>query len=281
MSGLADELTRALQAQGLDILLKIDAVCRKYHIPYYLFYGTELGAVRHKGFIPWDDDIDIVLYRADFERFKAAWMEEKPEGYFYQDYETDPGYRLKITKIRKDGTALVEPKFQNVEMHHGIWVDLFALDDYVQNGFLRRIGELVAMFDYNAVRDHRPGGARGLLYGLTNAVFRSGKLYRWWFEKVFPRLKKDGSMCSDINSFTFSHRYDFKREWLGEGKILPFEGALLPVPVNTDATLRVCYGDYMQLPPKEKQVSNHHPYYFSATQSYHPGMDVGKGEQHG
>ena len=278
---MAEDLTRALQAQGLDILLQIDKICQKYSIPYYLFYGTELGAVRHGGYIPWDDDVDIVLYRKDFEAFKEAWQKEKPAGYFYQDTETDPGYRLKITKIRKDGTALVEPKFKDVQMHHGIWVDLFPLDDYVKNGFLRRIGELVAMFDDNAVRDYLPGGVRNLLYGITNRIFRSGKIYRWWFRKVFPKLKKDDSMCSDINSFTFSHRYDFKREWLGKGKRVPFEGEMLPVSEQSDATLKVCYGDYMTLPPKEKQVSNHHPYYFSPDREYHPGMDLSKGENHG
>lgn len=278
---MTEDLTRSLQMQGLDILLQIDKICRKYNISYYLFYGTELGAIRHGGFIPWDDDVDIVLYRKDFEALKAAWQEEKPAGYFYQDSETDPGYRLKITKIRKDGTALVEPKFKDVEMHHGIWVDLFPLDDYVKNGFLRRIGELIAMFDYNAVRDHRPGGARGILYRVTNRLFRSGKIYRWWFGKVFPRLKKDDSMCSDINSFTFSHRYDFKRAWLGKGKRVPFEGEMLPVSEQSDATLQVCYGDYMTLPPEEKRVSNHHPYYFSANGEYHPGMDLSKGENHG
>lgn len=278
---MAEDMTRALQQQGLDILLQIDKICRKYNIPYYLFYGTELGAIRHGGFIPWDDDVDIVLYRKDFEAFKIAWQQEKPEGYFYQDYLTDPNYRQKITKIRKDHTALVEPKFKDVEMHHGIWVDLFPLDDYVKNGFLRRIGELIAMFDYNAVRNHKPGGVRGILYGFTNVLFRSGKIYRWWFEKVFPRLKKDEAMCSDINSFTFSHRYDFRREWLGSGKRVPFEGVMLPVSENSDATLRVCYGDYRKLPPENQRVSNHHPYYYSVDHDYRPGMPIGNEAKHG
>ena len=88
-------------------------------------------------------------------------------------------------------------------------------------------------------------------------------------------------MCSDITSFTFSHKYDFRREWLGEPQYLPFEGVLLPVPADTDATLRVCYGDYMTPPPPEKQVSNHHPYYFSPDRDYHPGMEVGKGGANG
>lgn len=277
---MAEEV-RAVQEIGLEILKTIDRFCREKGITYYLFYGTELGAVRHMGFIPWDDDIDLILFRKDFEKFREEWKKDPPEGYFYQDGETDPNYKVKITKIRKNGTALVEEPAKDVEMHHGVWVDLFVLDDYVENGFLRRVGELITMFDYNAVRDYRPAGRRGALYAVTNRIFRKGGIYRWWYKKVFPKLKKDPEWCSDITSFTFSHKYDFRREWLGEPQYLPFEGVLLPVPADTDATLRVCYGDYMTPPPPEQQVSNHHPYYFSPDRDYHPGMDVEKGGENG
>lgn len=277
---MAEEV-RAAQEIGLEILKTIDRFCREKGITYYLFYGTGLGAVRHMGFIPWDDDIDLILFRKDFEKFREEWKKDPPEGYFYQDGETDPNYKVKITKIRKNGTALVEEPAKDVEMHHGVWVDLFVLDDYVENGFLRRVGELITMFDYNAVRDYRPAGRRGALYAVTNRIFRKGGIYRWWYKKVFPKLKKDPEWCSDITSFTFSHKYDFRREWLGEPQYLPFEGVLLPVPADTDATLRVCYGDYMTPPPPEQQVSNHHPYYFSPDRDYHPGMDVEKGGGNG
>ena len=270
---MAEEV-RAVQEIGLEILKTIDRFCREKGITYYLFYGTELGAVRHMGFIPWDDDIDLILFRKDFEKFRE---EDPPEGYFYQDGETDPNYKVKITKIRKNGTALVEEPAKDVEMHHGVWVDLFVLDDYVENGFLRRVGELITLFDYNASRNYRPGGRRGALYAVTNRIFRKGGIYRWWYQKVYPKLKKDPAMCSDITSFTFSHKYDFRREWLGEPQYLPFEGVLLPVPADTDA----CYGDYMTPPPPEQQVSNHHPYYFSPDRDYHPGMDVEKGGGNG
>ena len=277
---MAEEV-RAVQEIGLEILKTIDRFCREKGITYYLFYGTELGAVRHMGFIPWDDDIDLILFRKDFEKFREEWKKDPPEGYFYQDGETDPNYKVKITKIRKNGTALVEEPAKDVKMHHGVWVDLFVLDDYVENGFLRRVGELITMFDYNASRNYRPAGRRGALYAVTNRIFRKGGISRWWYRKVYPKLKKDPEWCSDITSFTFSHKYDFRREWLGEPQYLPFEGVLLPVPADTDATLRVCYGDYMTPPPPEQQVSNHHPYYFSPDGEYHPGMEVGKGGKNG
>ena len=277
---MAEEV-RAVQEIGLEILKTIDRFCREKGITYYLFYGTELGAVRHMGFIPWDDDIDLILFRKDFEKFREKWKKDPPEGYFYQDGETDPNYKVKITKIRKNGTALVEEPAKDVEMHHGVWVDLFVLDDYVENGFLRRVGELITLFDYNASRNYRPGGRRGALYAVTNRIFRKGGIYRWWYKKVFPKLKKDPEWCSDITSFTFSRKYDFKKAWLGKPKYLPFEGVGLPVPADTDATLRVCYGDYMTPPPPEQQVSNHHPYYFSPDRDYHPGMDVEKGGANG
>lgn len=174
---MAEEV-RAVQEIGLEILKTIDRFCREKGITYYLFYGTELGAVRHMGFIPWDDDIDLILFRKDFEKFREEWKKDPPEGYFYQDGETDPNYKVKITKIRKNGTALVEEPAKDVEMHHGVWVDLFVLDDYVENGFLRRVGELITLFDYNASRNYRPGGRRGALYAVTNRIFRKGGIYR-------------------------------------------------------------------------------------------------------
>ena len=175
---MAEEV-RAVQEIGLEILKTIDRFCREKGITYYLFYGTELGAVRHMGFIPWDDDVDVILFRKDFEKFREEWKKDPPEGYFYQDGETDPNYKVKITKVRKNGTALVEESAKDVEMHHGVWVDLFVLDDYVKNSFLRRVGELITMFDYNAVRDYRPAGRRGALYAVTNRIFRKGGIYRW------------------------------------------------------------------------------------------------------
>lgn len=260
-----------VQQTVTGMLVDIDRFCQAHDISYYLFYGSALGAVRHHGFIPWDDDADLVLFRSEFERLRACWQADPPEGYFWQDVATDPGYRIKITKIRKCGTAFVEPQVKDWPMHHGLFVDLFVLDDYVKNGFLRRMGEYITMFDYNATRGYLPsGGISRLVYRMTNRVFRSGSIFRWWYRSVFPKLKKDADLCSDIASFTNSHRYDFRREWFGTPQYVAFGDAQLPIPEQADPALRACYGDYLTPPPKEQQISNHKLYHLSFTEEYRP-----------
>ncbi|WP_461882604.1 LicD family protein [Fusicatenibacter sp.] len=266
-----DRILVQVQKTIEEMLVDFDSYCRTYGIRYYLFYGSALGAVRHKGFIPWDDDADLILFRKDFEKLKKTWKDHPMEGYFFQTRETDPGYPLKTPKIRKNGTAYVEELLKEKKMHHGIFIDFFVLDDYVKNPLLRSITEWITMFDFNAVRRYQPKRRGKYLYAVTNRLFANGKIYRWWYRSVYPKLKKDETMCSDINSFTFSHRYDFKKEWFGEPKKVPFDAYSLPVPQNTDAVLKVCYGDYMTPPPVKKRVSYHQPYYCSFKEEYHPG----------
>ncbi len=273
------ETLKRVQQTVDEILLVIDRQAKACGVPYYLFYGSALGAVRHHGFIPWDDDADIVLFRKDFEKLRAYWAAHPVDGYFYQDVTTDPGYSVKITKIRKNGTAFVEPQLKDCDMHHGMFVDIFVLDDYVKNNFLRRLTEYITMFDYNAERQYLPEAKiPRMVYRVTNRVFHGGGIFRWWYRSVFPKLKKDDSMCSDIASFTNSHRYDFKREWLGTPQYVPYDDIQLPIPQNAAECLKVCYGDFMTPPPPEKQVSNHKLYYISFDSEYHPAPGKGTGD---
>ena len=267
------ETLKRVQHTVEEILLVVDAQAKACGVPYYLFYGSALGAVRHHGFIPWDDDADIVLFRKDFEKLKSYWASHPVDGYFYQDTSTDPGYHIKITKIRKRNTAYAEPQVKDCEMHHGMFVDIFVLDDYVKSAFLRRIGEYITMFDYNAERQYLPENKKArAVYRITNRLFKSGKIFRWWYGRVFPKLKKDETMCSDIASFTNSHRYDFKREWFGTPRYVDYDEFSFPIPQDAGACLTVCYGDYMTPPPKEQQVSVHKLWYISFNHEYHPGM---------
>lgn len=272
------ETLKRVQRTVDEILLVIDRQAKACGVPYYLFYGSALGAVRHHGFIPWDDDADIVMFRRDFEKLRAYWAAHPVDGYFYQDVTTDPGYTIKITKIRKNGTAFVEPQIKDLNMHHGMFVDIFVLDDYVKNRFLRRLTEYITMFDYNATRQYLPQAkVSRQVYRLTNRIFRNGRIFQWWYRSVFPKLKKDDSMCSDIASFTCSNRYDFKREWLGTPQYVQYDDIQLPIPENAAECLKVCYGDFMTPPPPEQQVSRHKLYYLSFDCEYHPAPGKGTG----
>lgn len=119
---------RPLQMVCLEILKEIDRICTKYNIQYWLEGGSMLGAVRHHGFIPWDDDLDIAMFREDYERFlKIAQKELKPE-YFLQTHEIEREYPLFFAKVRKNNTYIEEECFLSLNFHKGIFVDIFPVD---------------------------------------------------------------------------------------------------------------------------------------------------------
>ena len=122
------EVLRKLQLTELDILLAVDKFCNDNNINYSLFGGTALGAVRHGGFIPWDDDIDICMCRSDYEKFIRLWKKKSIGGFFLQDTNPDNKTTQTHSKVRKDNTVLATREEYEVPGHHGIWIDIFPID---------------------------------------------------------------------------------------------------------------------------------------------------------
>ena len=132
-----DKNVAAAQKVMLEILVEIHRICVENNITYWLEAGTLLGAIRHKGFIPWDDDCDISMPRKDYERFLQIAQEKLPETMFLQTKETDKEYPLPWAKIRKNGTLLIETGETGEEKyHHGIFVDIFPYDYYKKASFI-------------------------------------------------------------------------------------------------------------------------------------------------
>jgi len=102
------------------------------NLTYYISYGTLLGAIRHKGFIPWDDDIDVCMPRGDYDRFIKEGSEYLPENYFIQTMESDPKYALNFAKLRDSNTALFEKHVLDVDINHGVFIDIFPVDGYIK-----------------------------------------------------------------------------------------------------------------------------------------------------
>ena len=120
---------RKMQLTELDMLVEFDKVCRKYNINYVLFGGSLLGAVRHQGYIPWDDDADIGMLREDYETFKKHKDEMNPNICFFQDHDTDPEYRWEYGKLRRTGSTYIRVGQEHLKCKTGIFVDVFPMDD--------------------------------------------------------------------------------------------------------------------------------------------------------
>lgn len=121
---------KEIQSCQLDILKTVTSICDRHNIPYFLASGTFLGAVRHKGFIPWDDDVDIYMEYSDIKKFKKVCKKELPSTLFYQDFETEPGSSWLFTKIRANNTFMPEidaEKAKKLPYHQGVWIDIFPL----------------------------------------------------------------------------------------------------------------------------------------------------------
>ena len=130
---LTPEQFRKMQLTELDMLVEFDRVCRKHNINYVLFGGSLLGAVRHQGYIPWDDDADIGMLREDYNRFKNYIGELNSEICYFQDHDTDPEYRWGYGKIRRTGSEYVRVGQEHLKCKTGIFVDVFPMDDIPMN----------------------------------------------------------------------------------------------------------------------------------------------------
>ena len=243
---------REAQKASLDILIEFDRVCSKNGLSYWIDFGTLLGAVRHKGFIPWDDDIDLSMPLDDYNRFLKIGQEELSEGYFLQTEDTDPGSDMckGIFKIRKEGTLFINDydDFRK-NYHKGASIDVFAEVPYptVSKGtlkfFRKRINNAFGFFHYNP-RLNFKNIVSYFVYPVSYILFKG----LWNIICLFH--KKDRELTS-IEHLIYGYP-TLKTEMLPLGTI-EFEGHTFPAPKNPDARLTDMYGDYMKLPPEEKR----------------------------
>lgn len=256
----------------LDLLREFDRLCRKHDITYWVFFGTLLGAVRHQGFIPWDDDVDIMMPRKDFDRLMAMTSEEfgAREPYFLQNINTDPAYAKYLQRFRHSDTAAVtrddltclreHPK--NAAYNMGLNLSIFPLDDCPSSALAfklrKKIAYLIMGVEYRACQ---PAGDKPVqhkicrcLYALFGPHFFVRAVYGCF------RVKKTASpMVTCLDGFYpdphYWHREDFR-----ETVMLPFEGMQVRAPIGYDRLLTERYGDYMEFPPVMERKEKHDCY---------------------
>lgn len=233
---------RRRQLRMLEILKFIDRVCADNNISYWLSSGTCLGAIRHGGFIPWDDDIDIELLEPDFRRLRKAWLALENPPFAWQDYSTDPAYVNPNPKIRDLGSVIQEPDPRGWDYkYRGLFVDVF----HIRPSVSVKLDKAVNLYQKHLLWPLAAVRSRGVQRRLLRPAF-------WLFRTVvtpvanfFARIGAGQRLRHAPGSlFTKPRRLTDVRSTVR----VPFEGELLPVPVGYDSYLRTIYGDYNELP---------------------------------
>jgi lipopolysaccharide cholinephosphotransferase len=246
-----------------SILKDIAEICDKYSIRYFLDAGTLIGAVRHKGFIPWDDDIDIGMLREDYEKFLEVARHELPEHLFLQTHENDRGYDIYQVpcKIRYNNTLYIEEKIvENQNMHNGLFVDILPYDSLPKKKYVYNIQRSISNFVLRSfIRSREKPEKLTLKNKITHFIYKIvvGVFSTQRRQKLFNFLIN----WNDINSKYMGYgldtvwsQYVYKKDDFYDLIKIEFEGEYFNAPKNYDAILTQLYGDYMTLPKEEDRV---------------------------
>ena len=259
------DVLRKVQLTQLEIAKEIRRVCDENHISYFLCDGTLLGAVRHGGFIPWDDDMDLGMLRADYERFCQIAPEKLGKEYCLQTWYTDPDYALPFAKIRKRGTLFVEAKSKRLQ-ENGFFVDIFPFD-YVpedSQGRSELAGKLLGLFRVKLMKSRYTPWMEvdriiwkkriGYLYYQWKSLFRTADALSAAFDALAISCGKSNMLCEQ-SAIPKPDYYQAK--WCETTAELEFEGERFRVPACYQEYLTALYGDYMQLPPEDQRENRH------------------------
>ena len=251
-----------LQQKEFELLKCFIEICEKLELTYYLVCGSALGAVKYKGFIPWDDDVDVALPREDYEIFCKKAGDLLPEGLFLQTYKTDPEYPHIFAKIRNSNTAYFEKSVAKFKINHGVYIDVFPLDGYPTNRAAQRKIEIKKVF-YDLLLSSNFESDCTLKVKILRRIFRFFGVHKRT-AKIVARFEKMISSypakTSEIwcNHGNWQGKLEYSpKEHYGDGAVMEFEGIKVSVPQKYDEYLTQKYGDWRADLPEEQKVGHH------------------------
>ena len=267
---------RDIQLKMLDILLYFDEFCKEHHLGYVLCGGTCLGAVRHQGFIPWDDDVDVFMLREDYEKLEELW-EKYADTQRYGCVRSNEKVNIhhSAIEIKDNHTTFINHHSVDLDINHGVMIDVIPVDGVPATSW-RRILQMVdsmvyCCFNFQRLPDHKSK----LVYHATRialGLVKSPRLRYLIWRGAEKRIIRYGTeKCEQVASFGEGMsimRMRFPTQWFREPAYLSFEGHQLPVPADVDQYLKISFGNYMELPPEEDRVARHHAVFVDLDNSY-------------
>ena len=258
-------LLKEIKDKELEILDAVLDICNKNGIKYFLIGGSCLGAVRHGGFIPWDDDIDLGMPRPEYERFLQIAEQSLPDNFFLQYYKTDLDYRQDFTKVRNSNTSFIETASKNLKINHGLYIDIFPIDGMPNNPLKKfnlllhkKIAKLYLGKDYfRSSFKKRLFLKLPILFACALNMFKSpNKVLRKLDDhyKKFAYNECDFILC---HGGAWGRREIHPKSQFGNGRFENFEGRKVIVPENAEEYLRWQYGDWQNLPPESQRKPHH------------------------
>ena len=263
---------RQVQQKILEVMKYVDRLCRTHGITYYIMGGTALGAVRHGGFIPWDDDLDIFMTPDQYAAFKEAFEEENSEQFVLQEWRTTPNY-LEYAKVRMNGTTFIESQFKHrTDLHQGIYVDIMILHKVPENRFVQKLvyyeSKFVTLYGISQ-RGWMPKTC-GQALVLKSLKFLPCKLMArmaYWHIYRYDDRKQDFKYCYWITPAKFRSGL-FDKSFFEQPVDVPFEDTMLLGSEKIREYLTYRYGDYMRLPSEEQRRAAVHAEIFDTEKDY-------------
>lgn len=269
---MSQQSVREVQKKILETMKFIDKLCREHGIVYYIMGGTALGAVRHGGFIPWDDDLDIFMTPDQYEKFKNVFNECKSELFVLQEWRTDSKY-LEYAKIRMNGTTFIEESFKDrKDMHHGIYVDIMILHKVPESLFIQKLvyleSKFVTLYGLSQ-RNWKPKSKAQLIVLKLLKVLPCKMIARLCYSNIYryDRLTESYKYCYWITPAKFRNGL-FDKSFFESPIDVPFEDTMFLGSEKIKEYLEYRYGDYMKLPSEEQRRAAVHAYVFDTEKNY-------------
>lgn len=266
---------KRLQEELLAMMKDIDEICRKNGIKYCLTGGSVLGAVRHKGFIPWDDDLDIAMLKEEYEKFCEIAPEAfKGTKYFLQNIDTEKEYNLPFAKIRNSETTDISEQHKKKNINHGIWIDVFIIDAVSKNRFKQFLQRKSSAVIYAAwSRDENLSTIKKGVINLCCKIFGEKQFIKGICKLTRGEKTEYSKYVAAIDGRAGYIKETMPKEFYTEHILATFEDVKFPIPKQFDAFLSRLYGDYMTPPPYEKRGKDmHKAYILDLNKSYREYM---------